>query len=36
MRVIDSHVHLWANGTPNPPHRQVSSLSMKRRSAKAV
>jgi predicted TIM-barrel fold metal-dependent hydrolase len=27
MRVIDSHVHLWANGTPNPPHRQVNSLS---------
>jgi len=27
MMIVDSHVHLWATGTPNPPHRQVSSLS---------
>jgi len=27
MPIVDAHVHLWAQGTPNPPHRQVSSLS---------
>lgn len=26
MLTVDSHVHLWATGTPNPPHRQVGSL----------
>ncbi len=27
MLIVDSHVHIWGNGTPNPPHRQVSALS---------
>jgi predicted TIM-barrel fold metal-dependent hydrolase len=27
MLIVDCHVHIWANGTPNPPHRQLSSLS---------
>lgn len=26
MLIVDAHVHIWANGTPNPPHRQVSAL----------
>jgi predicted TIM-barrel fold metal-dependent hydrolase len=26
MLIVDSHVHIWATGTPNPPHRQVSAL----------
>jgi predicted TIM-barrel fold metal-dependent hydrolase len=27
MLIVDAHVHLWGQNTPNPPHRQVSSLS---------
>ena len=27
MLIVDAHVHIWATGTPNPPHRQVSELS---------
>jgi len=26
MLIVDSHVHLWATGQPNPPHRQVAAL----------
>ena len=26
MIVVDSHVHIWATGTPNPPHRQIGEL----------
>jgi len=26
MLIVDSHVHLWATGTPNPAHRQVPAL----------
>ena len=27
MLVIDSHIHLWRENVPSPPHRQVASLS---------
>lgn len=27
MLIVDAHVHIWATGTPNPPHRQLSALS---------
>ena len=27
MKIIDSQVHLWASGKPNPGHRQVPSFS---------
>jgi predicted TIM-barrel fold metal-dependent hydrolase len=27
MEIVDSHVHIWATGTPNGPHRQVGELS---------
>jgi predicted TIM-barrel fold metal-dependent hydrolase len=27
MLIVDSHVHLWATGTPSPAHRQVPVLS---------
>ena len=27
MLIVDAHVHIWAQNTPNPSHRQVSSLS---------
>jgi len=27
MLIVDSHVHIWGSGMPNPPHRQVSALS---------
>ena len=27
MPIVDAHVHIWATGKPNPPHRQVSALS---------
>ena len=27
MLVIDSHIHLWRENVPSPPHRQVSHLS---------
>ena len=27
MLVIDSHIHLWRENVPSPPHRQVSALS---------
>ncbi len=27
MLIVDAHVHIWATGTPNPPHRQVGELS---------
>lgn len=27
MLIVDSHVHIWGSGTPNPPHRQLSALS---------
>ena len=26
MPIVDCHVHIWATGTPNPPHRQVGEL----------
>jgi len=27
MLVIDSHIHLWRENVPSPPHRQVAALS---------
>jgi predicted TIM-barrel fold metal-dependent hydrolase len=27
MLIVDSQIHIWAQGTPNPAHRQVSSYS---------
>ena len=27
MLVIDSHIHLWRENVPSPPHRQVATAS---------
>jgi predicted TIM-barrel fold metal-dependent hydrolase len=27
MLIVDSQIHIWSSGTPNPAHRQVSSYS---------
>ena len=27
MLIVDSHVHIWATGTPSPAHRQLAALS---------
>jgi len=27
MLIVDSHVHIWATGTPSPAHRQLPALS---------
>ena len=27
MRVVDSHIHLWKQNVPSPPHRQIAALS---------
>jgi predicted TIM-barrel fold metal-dependent hydrolase len=27
MLIIDSHIHLWKQNVPSPPHRQIASLS---------